>query len=355
MAITKIQNIVPCSSWSVQRVLSLVRLAIGELTNENIQDDNIRSYLNANISYIYNMILGVEADDDYGVRLIGNADTIKPLITIDLTLPAKDFISTHPNRNAMFGYVSLYDDNGHPFAEPANARDISDLTGNGLGDLNDGLADYDLLGFDVDGVFGIDKNGVRKPTLADQTVSITVDWHKHYTASNIINKINYIYLKSDDGTIYEPLRKAKLNEITQWSRRFNDIRVNEVFNEQSGAWCVFGNVIYIYIGSELLSYFIDLTDDTKTETEQRNPLFEIFGIRHPLSDNMLPTNNRDSGYWQTIDIPDMYIRLLVLLTQKSCLEQLKREVDVNLEQVINQTSQGLLQGKMIENKLEVQQ
>lgn len=58
---------------------------------------------------------------------------------------------------------------------------------------------------------------------------------------------------------------------------------------------------------------------------------------------MLPEDNAASSWNALVDIPDEHIRLVQLVAQKMCLEQLNKMVPDSLDSNVNQLTQALTQ------------
>lgn len=93
---------------------------------------------------------------------------------------------------------------------------------------------------------------------------------------------------------------------------------------QAVAWHLHGDRIYMYVGDEIAA----------------PSLYYIFGFRNPILDDLRPTDV-STTWGKTVDLPDRYVRLLLLMGQKMVLEQVNKAVDPAIDQAINQTTQQI--------------
>ena len=86
------------------------------------------------------------------------------------------------------------------------------------------------------------------------------------------------------------------------------------------------------------------------ENKRKNKLKEktkivVWANRVPILDDLLPMSNTTSNFFQRIDVPDKYVKLVVQLAQKSILEQMQTQIPAALDQEINQAvaaAQGII-------------
>lgn len=92
---------------------------------------------------------------------------------------------------------------------------------------------------------------------------------------------------------------------------------------QSIAWCHHGGLLYVFVGSEILSA---LSIDQTT-------VFRLYGVRQPQLDDLLfPSTS--ATYTQPVDCPDRHMRLLALLVERSVIGALGQDIPIHLDNAI---------------------
>ena len=114
-----------------------------------------------------------------------------------------------------------------------------------------------------------------------------------------------------------------------------------------------GSGIILHIGSEITTAYG--TAISPPDTQYCRPrYFILWGYRQPLLDNLLAETLTGSSWTMPVDVPNKFIRLIVLLGQKMCLEQLSKQVDSNTSNEIialqNQVAQQYIQEQQLERQ-----
>ena len=106
-----------------------------------------------------------------------------------------------------------------------------------------------------------------------------------------------------------------------------------------------GSAIYVYYGEGVR--------DLSAEKAYVAPkTISLWGYRKPMLDNLLGEHETNSGWSQLVDIPDNFIELVILKTQKKCHEQLNENVPPDLDTQIAQQTQAINQNLMSEVEFE---
>lgn len=139
-----------------------------------------------------------------------------------------------------------------------------------------------------------------------------------------------------------------ISEIATLSNGFNDQY------RQSICYCPYGKDILFHIGSQITVAANVAPDGTSTFFE-RPFHYVIWASRRPILDNLIPENTAGSSWTAYVDIPDQYMRLVILLAQKMTIESLNKQVDNGTEQAIAAQIaqiQGLVQADVATEKAE---
>lgn len=126
-----------------------------------------------------------------------------------------------------------------------------------------------------------------------------------------------------------------LSNLTQQNNTHN------IQHRFSVAWHHHGSEILIFVGNLINTPQRDsfLTSQNITpgfSLKDTDAKIVIWSNRQPRLDDLLPTSNTASIYYQNVDVPDKYVKLLIQLVQKSLLEQQNAQVPAQLEADINQ-------------------
>lgn len=117
---------------------------------------------------------------------------------------------------------------------------------------------------------------------------------------------------------------------------------------QSIAWSHHGNEILVFTGSGVVTSLFPARNTNRALTLE-DTHFVAWGFRNPILDNLVPEGIPNFGsyndpakglliqnYYSYVDLPDQYAMLLIKMTQKNILEQLREQVPQALEAEINQ-------------------
>lgn len=118
---------------------------------------------------------------------------------------------------------------------------------------------------------------------------------------------------------------------------------NNFFNLQhrdTVAWTHHGNDLLLFAGSNIQTPISPAGSECPYSLLPADVRIVLMCFRQPILDDMLPTNNANSIYFNNVDLPDRYIHLLLQMVQKMILQQINVTPPAQLEQDINQ---GLMQ------------
>lgn len=133
----------------------------------------------------------------------------------------------------------------------------------------------------------------------------------------------------------------------------NLVQQNNKHNVQhrfSVAWQHHGSEIVIFAGKNIETpnqtggNVIEETVADYTLKKEKTKIV-VWANRVPILDDLLPMSNTTSNFFQRIDVPDKYVKLVVQLAQKSILEQMQTQIPAALDQEINQAvaaAQGII-------------
>lgn len=298
------------SRWRVSDLCDTLRSLTNSLDGETLQVHELRHLINLCVSTIAEVGGSTANFGYYGVHCKGVISQTEPLLYIDLNKP--NTIYTTPPLPVEVGGLSYTPDQpDNPYTLPKAGGDAQE--GN----------------FSLDGIFGdvVAYEGEVDPTFYREYFIPSAVLEDVVNVSALI-KTQAIGVRGYPGV---SLTKSSMDELVFNSRRDGVLT-------QHGYWTYYGGRVYIYLGEEVLkSYWAD-TDGWSVIIEDIE--FDLFCIRKPVLDNMVPVEHPNSGYWKHIDLPDKSMRLLAIMSQKLVLEKLGRPVSMEMEQVI---SQGLAQ------------
>jgi hypothetical protein len=306
------------SKWTVAEMCDLVRNLTLSYDGGTLQVHEIRSYLNVCISSITEMGANTGNLGYYGVHGTGVADAVDPTTYIDLSSPTNLYTNL-PLPETVGGAMFTPDQpiNTHTMhASNIRHQTDDDLVVDGNGNPYQGLfAETDLY----DGITSAEfyREYYIPSAVLEDIISVTV-------------RFNNTGVETRRGEPKYALTKTSMDELLFHERRDNTLA-------QHGYWTYFGGRIYLYLGNQLLDAYYP---DTNYATVLLNCSFDVFALRKPYLDNMLPTDQKNSGYFKHIDLPDKDIRTLAIMLQKMVLEKLGRPLSAELESVL---AQGLSQ------------
>jgi hypothetical protein len=306
-------GIVPLGSWTVQQVVSEAMILTGTLDNEeSVFVENVRNHYNMNLSHLADL-LNLASSPFYGTYLTGLFETIL-----------------------------------HPFS--------------GVHWIN--------LGNDYDANINV------TPATAVR------DAHPGVTAvnTNVVNKlhsikgiaINFRGVAPGDGA-YTSQTFAALNtaqnytgNIVKWDlskvlQQSNNLNIQ---HGQTIAYCHHGEELLFFVGQQIATPLRGAVVPASpaytivaptAATANAGHFFTIWAFRQPMLDNLIPiSTTATTGYFQQVDLPDRYIKLLVDMIAKNIYQQKKEAVPQNIEQSIQtglaQISQNLEQAARLEQQ-----
>jgi hypothetical protein len=135
-----------------------------------------------------------------------------------------------------------------------------------------------------------------------------------------------------------------LTDYASWNGLCKKVTLEQILNlkfmqnaayRHSICWCLHGSDILFYIGYEIQPF------GNYADYDAPDP-FVIMGRRNPLIDNMLPENTLGSSFTQNIDLPDRYVRLLILQAAKAVMMQIGEVVLPDMDSQIAQLTQQLV-------------
>jgi hypothetical protein len=111
---------------------------------------------------------------------------------------------------------------------------------------------------------------------------------------------------------------------------------------KSVAWVQQGNQLLVHVGKLLVPPSQEF--DSGIASPQEYPvtatsLFKLYVYRNPQLDDY--SNSPTTGFQKFVDLPDRHVNLLVMLAGKMLLEQLGKQVPVEVEATIQQLSGGI--------------
>lgn len=110
---------------------------------------------------------------------------------------------------------------------------------------------------------------------------------------------------------------------------------------KSVAWVQQGNQILVHVGKLLVPPSPDFDGGVALPNEYpitTSSLFKLFVYRNPEQDDY---TDGAGGWAKYVDLPDRHINLLLMLSSKMMLEQLGKQVPVDVETTIQQLMQGV--------------
>jgi hypothetical protein len=111
---------------------------------------------------------------------------------------------------------------------------------------------------------------------------------------------------------------------------------------KSVAYVQQGNQLLVHVGKQLVSPSPDFDSGVALPAEYpvtSSSLFKLYVYRNPEQDDY--STNPSTGFDKLIDLPDRHINVLVNLCNKMVLEQLGKQVPVDVEAAIQQLLQGV--------------
>lgn len=159
-------------------------------------------------------------------------------------------------------------------------------------------------------------------TASGEIIPVSHLWQINYITSTIGQQaVNADVLRGNCTLL-------SLSEITQLVGGLNDQY------RQSICYKPHGNMILMYFGEQITSAS-SASPDFDTTFYERPDKFVIWAYRQPILDNLIPESEPTTSSWDKyVDVPDRHMRLLMMIVQKACLEQLSKQVDAGLEQNI---------------------
>lgn len=292
MPVTNLPSLVPLSSsWLLRDLCSHVRNLVNELDNARIQNSTIRANVRSAISHVADL-LSTAKYPEYG-------------ITWGLTLECST-LPVPPNRLAQalrdpktgFYWCNLRT-LVTPIAPVTNQGEIGYAQPNNMNPgINAGVIPINLLSK----IQSIQANR----NWVTQTIMTHNVWKGHVTELHI-----------------DELAALYNNYNTQY--------------RQSICYSLHGSELYFFFGDTIGVF---QNGENIYELPQT---FTLFGYRKPILDNLLPEDDPASSWNALVDIPDEHIRLVQLVAQKMCLEQLNKMVPESLDSNVNQLTQALTQ------------
>lgn len=293
MPVTTIPSIRPLSSfYTVKALVSQVRVLIGRLDTKEIQDYNIRQHLNFATSHVAELLR----------------------------------LAKHPQYGVVW-QIAL---------EGSGTNEISGAT------------------FHFNGMYWCDLSTLVVPTAAN----ITNADKQYQQPFNSNPNINPGIIPANALAEISKLSGSKSAEQTSVGNvllgHWKSVSIEELTtmyennNDQyrySICWAVYGSAIFVYYGEGVR----DLAAE-KAYVAPRN--ISLWGYRKPILDNLLGEHETNSSWSQLVDIPDNFIELVLLKTQKKCHEQLNENVPQDLDTQIAQQTQSITQNLMSEIEFE---
>lgn len=287
MPITVIPSLTPLStSWLTRDLVSHVRALVNELDNQRLQNQTIRANIRSATSHVA-QLLATHKHPEYGITWRFNLEggTQPPT---NLTQATRDPITGMywcNLRTLVIPTAPVAANAEAAYPEPSNVNPS----------INAGVIPLNLL-------------------QKVETIQASKDFGTQ--AADIVWQGNLQELSIDE------LSALQNDYNSQW--------------RQSICYAVHGHAIYLYFGNTI----------GRSNTPSENPYqlpqrFTLFGYRKPILDNLLPEESPNSSWTALVDIPDEHIRLVQLMAQKMCLEQLNKQVAPEVSTDIAQLTQVL--------------
>lgn len=249
MPFTTMSTITPLSNyWTHQAIASEAMVLTNTIDNENIQLDNIRNHIKANISHLAKL-LNLASSPWYGIWMSG---------TLENTLhnTGLEWINLSIGIPPVNGFVP--------------ATQVMDIKR-----INVGMS---------------------------QGIPANTNWIGNCTKLDV-----------------SQLTQLQSYQNLQW--------------RHSIAWAHHGSDLLFFVGSNIGTLNRPAGTDYNISQNQQ---FIAIAYRRPILDDLLPPSNLGSQYYVNIDLPDEYADLLIKMTVKRILEQLKEQVPQVLDAEINQ-------------------
>lgn len=290
MPITVIPSLTPLStSWLTRDLVSHVRALVNELDNQRLQNQTIRANIKSATSHVA-QLLATHKHPEYGIAWRFVLEGTQPVTHLGFATP-----------DAITG---MYWCNLRTLVIPVTPS------------------------------FANAEAAYPQPRNTNQTINAGV------VPINLLQKIESVQASRDLPT------QAGL---TVWQGNIQELSIDELsalYNHynlqwrQSICYAVHGSAIYFYFGPDVGYPAHPLGGDDSSL--YKLPLrFTLYGYRKPILDNLLPEEDPNSSWATLVDIPDEHIRLVQLMAQKMCLEQLNKQVAPEVSTDIAQLTQVL--------------
>lgn len=288
MPITVIPSLTPLStSWMTRDLVSHVRALVNEIDNQRLQNQTIRANIKSATSHVA-QLLAMHKHPEYGIAWRFNIE--------GGTQPP-----THLGQATRDAVTGLYWCNLGTLVIP-----VAPVTANAQ-------AAY--------------------PEPSDSNASI----NQGVIPLNLLQKIETIQASKDlaTQTTPDPVWQGNIQELSidELSALQNDYNTHW---RQSICYAVHGHAIYFYFGPA-----IGRNSDPADNDYELPRRFTLYGYRKPILDNLLPEEDPNSSWTSLVDVPDEHIRLVQLMAQKMCLEQLNKQVAPEVSTDIAQLTQVL--------------
>lgn len=318
------------SRWRVCDLTDTLRNLVAGYDAQSLQVHEIRSFVNLCVSTIAEVGGSTANFGYYGVHCVGEISGYSPTPYIDLNYP-NTIYTTPPLQKEVGGIAYSPDQPDNPYTLPAAGGEVQTDT------------------FPLEGIFG---------TVEEFNGEIDPNFYREYfipsaVLDDVVNvALNITSIPQTRGPLGFSLTKSSIDELMFHSRRDSAL-------SQHGYWTYYGGRVYVYVGKEIMESYTGIEDGWAEAMSNFD--FDLFCIRKPVLDNMLPVDNPKSGYWKHVDLPDKSMRLLIIMVQKMILEKLGKPVSMELEQII---AQGLGQlagtdsqryGQMAERRMRTEQ
>ncbi len=168
-------------------------------------------------------------------------------------------------------------------------------------------------------------------------------------------------LGANPGTFTPITMIATIDQVTGWKHKASQALLDNVFtgvipnkpyanlvayannmntsHRQSIYWDWHGEHIWIFIGKQISP---DGTTAEALDLPYNAPInFTVWGTRLPLLDMLDSENAPLSTYKSNIDVPDRFVRLVILMAEKACLEKIGKPIDPSITSEIIAITQPL--------------
>lgn len=144
------------------------------------------------------------------------------------------------------------------------------------------------------------------------------------------------------------LNVVSANGLTDWVGNCTKKDISELGELNSGRnvqyrhsilWSHHGSEIIVFVGNNISTAAVPLVNAPYDISSQN---FNVWAYRKPILDNVAIATSIGAqtagggNYRGNVDLPDEYMELLIKMTQKNILEQIREQVPQALEQEINQ-------------------